>query len=242
MFDQRNTSQASPGLRGQRIVIIGGSSAVGYAAADCALAEGAQVTIASNHGDRIEAALARLGRSALGGIVDVRVEASVAGFFSCLAAFDHLIYLVADAGPRLLSASLTRRDPSAAADALSITDWGALTAIKYAKSRLSPCGSITLTDTIPAHRSQTMSAPFSLFEHMTRSLAVDLAPLRVNGVRSGRLATESWARSEFVPSTEDLLIPRGAEPVEVAQAYLYLLRGSYTTGQVLVVDGGMTLL
>jgi NAD(P)-dependent dehydrogenase (short-subunit alcohol dehydrogenase family) len=37
------------------------------------------------------------------------------------------------------------------------------------------------------------------------------------------------------------LIPRGAEPAEVAQAYLYLMRGTYTTGQVMIVDGGLTL-
>jgi NAD(P)-dependent dehydrogenase (short-subunit alcohol dehydrogenase family) len=37
------------------------------------------------------------------------------------------------------------------------------------------------------------------------------------------------------------LIPRGADPSEVAQAYLYLMRGGYTTGQVLIVDGGLML-
>jgi NAD(P)-dependent dehydrogenase (short-subunit alcohol dehydrogenase family) len=41
--------------------------------------------------------------------------------------------------------------------------------------------------------------------------------------------------------TEHQPVPRGADPAEVAQAYLYLMRGAYTTGQVLIVDGGMTL-
>jgi NAD(P)-dependent dehydrogenase (short-subunit alcohol dehydrogenase family) len=36
-------------------------------------------------------------------------------------------------------------------------------------------------------------------------------------------------------------LPRGGEPVEVAEAYLYLMRGGYTTGQILLVDGGRTL-
>jgi NAD(P)-dependent dehydrogenase (short-subunit alcohol dehydrogenase family) len=81
-----------------------------------------------------------------------------------------------------------------------------------------------------------------VFDHVNRSLAVDLAPIRVNAVRSNCTATERWARSEFVQNAQHLLIPRSAEPVEIAQAYLYLLRGSYTTGQVLVVDGGLTLL
>jgi NAD(P)-dependent dehydrogenase (short-subunit alcohol dehydrogenase family) len=242
MSDYLRVSHAVPSLRGQHIVIIGGSSGVEYAAADCALAEGAQVTIASNHGARVEEALARLGRSALGGIVDVREEASVTDFFSGLATFDHLIYMVADSGPRLLSASLTHRGSTAATDALSVTDWGALTVIKYAQSRLCSRGSITLTDSILLHRSRTEAVPPCVFDHMTRSLAVDLAPLRVNAVRFGCTAAEREVRSELVHHTHDRLIPRIAEPVEIAQAYLYLLRGSYTTGQVLVVDGGMTLL
>jgi NAD(P)-dependent dehydrogenase (short-subunit alcohol dehydrogenase family) len=50
---------------------------------------------------------------------------------------------------------------------------------------------------------------------------------------------ERLARSLEVirQQTERQLLPRGAEPVEVAQAYLYLMRGGYTTGQVLIVNG-----
>ena len=133
MSDNLSTTHARPSLRGQRIVIIGGCSGIGYAAADCALAEGAQVRIASNNGARVETALARLGRSALGGIVDVRAEASIAHFFGGLPAFDHLIYMVGDTGPHLLSASLTQRDSASAAEALNVNYWGALMAIKHAR-------------------------------------------------------------------------------------------------------------
>jgi NAD(P)-dependent dehydrogenase (short-subunit alcohol dehydrogenase family) len=41
--------------------------------------------------------------------------------------------------------------------------------------------------------------------------------------------------------TARLPVPRAGNPDEVAEAYLYLLRASYSTGQVLIVDGGMTL-
>jgi NAD(P)-dependent dehydrogenase (short-subunit alcohol dehydrogenase family) len=40
--------------------------------------------------------------------------------------------------------------------------------------------------------------------------------------------------------TERQLVKRIGEPAEVAEAYLYLMRGGYTTGQVLIVDGGQT--
>jgi NAD(P)-dependent dehydrogenase (short-subunit alcohol dehydrogenase family) len=42
--------------------------------------------------------------------------------------------------------------------------------------------------------------------------------------------------------TSRLPLPRGGQPAEVAEAYLYLMRGTYTTGQVLRVDGGYTLI
>ena len=242
MRNNVQSSPDSPSLRDQHVVILGGSSGVGYATAKCALAEGATVTIASNHEARVEAALARLGPSAHGVVVDVRDEASIADFFKGFVAFDHLLYMIADSGPHLLSASLTQRDSTAAASALRNASWGALTAIKYAQSRLSTRGSIVLTDRTRLNRSSPQSVPAGVFDHMTRSLAVDLAPLRVNAVRSDCTATGGGVESEFLQRTHGLLIPRSAEPVEIAQAYLYLLRGSYTTGQVLVVDGGRTLL
>lgn len=51
-----------------------------------------------------------------------------------------------------------------------------------------------------------------------------------------------FVRRRIATYTRDRLIPRSAEPVEIAQAHIHLLRGSYTTGQVLVVDQGLTLL
>ena len=38
--------------------------------------------------------------------------------------------------------------------------------------------------------------------------------------------------------TRRLPIARVGEPQEVAEAYLYLMKAGYTTGQVLLVDGG----
>ena len=108
-------------------------------------------------------------------------------------------------------------------------------------------GSITLTDGLLSHRPRKgipLTTAFGgAIEHLARGLAVDLAPIRVNAVCPGLVVHEKLDRTpEFVRQyTERQLIPRGADPAEVAQAYLYLMRGTYTTGQVLIVDGGMTL-
>jgi NAD(P)-dependent dehydrogenase (short-subunit alcohol dehydrogenase family) len=85
-------------------------------------------------------------------------------------------------------------------------------------------------------------------EHLTRALAVDLAPVRVNAVCPGLVLTDVWnsipedQRAEQIRRmTARQPLPRAGEPGEVAEAYLHLLRATYSTGQVLIVDGGRTL-
>ena len=86
-----------------------------------------------------------------------------------------------------------------------------------------------------------MTAVAGAIEHLTRGLAVDLAPVRVNAVCPGIVLTD---RTKQLPEemlkafTARLPLPRGGEPAEAAEAYLYLMRAGYTTGQVLWVDGG----
>ena len=101
-----------PTLTGQRVVIVGGSSGIGYAVAEGALAEGAEVVIGSSNGANVEAAVERLGKGASGGVVDVGDEASVAAFFERLGAFDHLVF-TAGIGGRTWSQVRSRRWTSA---------------------------------------------------------------------------------------------------------------------------------
>ncbi len=236
-----------PGLKNQRIAIIGGSSGIGYAVAECALAEGAQVVIASSNAANVEAAVARLGKDASGGVANVSDEASVAAFFDGRGAFDHLVFTAGDWGPHLFASPIAQMNFSSArrgpegqvlgrADGNQARSWADIA------KRLNH-----LTDGVLVHRPRKGAPLTTAFggaiEHLARGLAVDVAPIRVNAVCPGLVLTERLARSpELVrQQTERQLIPRGAEPAEVAQAYLYLMRGNYTTGQVLIVDGGLTL-
>jgi NAD(P)-dependent dehydrogenase (short-subunit alcohol dehydrogenase family) len=84
-------------------------------------------------------------------------------------------------------------------------------------------------------------------EHLVYGLAVELAPLRINAVFPGGVATEifrglpdAMRRSEEARFASQP-IPRIAEPAEVAQAYLYLMKCGYVTGQIIQVDGGSML-
>lgn len=239
-------------LAGKKIVVIGGSSGIGFAIAAGALAEGASVVIASRQRAGVDTALARLASPGAGGTtIDVTDETSVAAFFGGVGAFDHLAYTAGDwtaAG----SGPIRDLDLGAAGDIFRVRFWGALAAVKHALKRLASDGSITLTDGVIAHRPQKFqalsSAMTGAIEHLAQALAVDLAPIRVNAVCPGMVATEVWNRlppaqreERLVRRTQRQPLPRPGAPAEVAETYLHLMRASFTTGQALRVDGGLSL-
>jgi NAD(P)-dependent dehydrogenase (short-subunit alcohol dehydrogenase family) len=240
------------GLQGQRVVVIGGTSGIGFAVAERAVREGAEVAVGSSSASHVEDAVKRLGRAASGAAVDVKNEASVAAFFAGIGAFDHLVFTAGDWPALRRPAALADLDLGAADAVFAVRFWGALAAIKHAQGRISASGSITLTNGVVAHRPRKgaalNTAMAGAIEHLTRALAVELAPVRVNAVCPGFVLTEVWnsipeeTRQEQIRRmTSRLPLPRAGDPSEVAEAYLHLMRATYSTGQVLIVDGGMTL-
>jgi len=85
-------------------------------------------------------------------------------------------------------------------------------------------------------------------EGLTRALAVELVPIRVNIVCPGVVKSPLWAAmgeadraAIYRQTAEKLPVGHVGETEEIAEAYLYLMRQTYGTGQVLVVDGGAAL-
>ena len=239
-------------LEDQRVVVIGGSSGIGFAVARSVLREGAQVVVGSSSAARVEDAVKRLGPGASGSAVDVRDEASVAAFFADSGAFHHLVFTAGDWDALRRPGGIAELDLEAAQAIFTVRFWGAVAAIKHAQGRIAAHGSITLTDGTVAHRPRKSAALNTAMagavEHLTRALAVDLAPVRVNAVCPGLVLTEVWdnipadrREEQLRRMTARLPLPRAGNPEEVAEAYLYLIRGTYSTGQVLIVDGGVTL-
>src|ERR1700760_2824990 len=129
-------------LDGAKVLVIGGASGVGFAVAAAAVEAGAQVGVGSSQAARIEAAAAKLGGGAVGRVVDVRDEASVAAFFDAAGAFDHLVFTAGDwchmFGP-------TRDfDVEASKARIEVRFWGAARAAKHALRHIAKDGSITL--------------------------------------------------------------------------------------------------
>ena len=237
-------------LSGKTVVVIGGASGIGFAVARLALDQGAEVVIGSSQQARVDAAVAKLGQGARGAAVDVIDEASVAGFFEQLGGLDHLAFTAGDWGAR--GGPIGDLDIQAAGAAFAVRFWGAVAAVKHASRTIAQDGSITLTDGMYAHRPSKggaiSSAMLGAVEHLGRALAVDLAPVRVNVVCPGLVLTEVWnsipedRRAETLRRmTERQPVARAGDPAELAEAYLYLMRGGFTTGQVLQVNGGSSV-
>lgn len=234
-------------LEGRQIVVIGGSSGIGFAVAAAAIAEGARVHIGSTSADKVAAALDRLGEGASGAVVDTADEAALGDFFAPLPAIDHLVHSAGDRMPRGIAIG-PDFDLAAAQHAFGARFWGPLLAIKHALPLLAEHGSITLTAGLYAHRpargSTLSTAITGAVEHLAKGLAIDLAPRRVNVVTPGLIETEMWAK---VPAdvregmTRNFPHPRMGAAAEAAEAYLYFMRAGYTTGQVAIVDGGAIL-
>ena len=99
------------------------------------------------------------------------------------------------------------------------------------------------------HKGWTVVASIcGTIEALTRALAVELAPIRVNAVCPGVVRTNLWqsmnadAREQLYESVGNSLpVGRVGEPYDIAQAYLFLMQEGFSTGQTVVVDGGTAL-
>jgi NAD(P)-dependent dehydrogenase (short-subunit alcohol dehydrogenase family) len=236
-------------LDGQKIVVIGGSSGMGLAAARAAALDGAEVIIASSRRERVDAALGELPDGCAGRVLDVRDEAGIVSLFDAVGGFDHLAFTAGDTfAPRPL-ADLGLDEARAVFD---VRFWGAVTVIRHAVARIRPGGSIGLTTGTVGQRpvpgAALAAAGAGATEGLVRGLAVELAPVRVNAVRAGAVRTPMWdgipeAQREvlFARLAEGTLTGTVGEPEQLAAAHLYLMQNEYITGTVHTVDGGLLL-
>ena len=236
-------------VAGQRIVIIGGSSGMGLATARAAAAAGAAVTIASGGQGRLDAALAGLPGNCDGAVVNTRSEADVAAFFARAGQLDHLVYT---AGDPLAPRALKDLSLDEARQLFEVRFWGAVAAVRHAAPHLRPGGSIGLTSGTagvrPAPGAAVAASGAAAIEGLTRGLAVELAPVRVNAVRPGVIRTPMWDQipepqreARFTSLAQRTLTKSVGEPDQIAAAHLYLMENRFVTGTVLTVDGGFLL-
>ena len=236
-------------LQNKRVVILGGSSGIGLAVAEQVASQGAKIVIASSNAERVQKAIESLGGNAQGHTLDLSDEQAVETLFTKLGAFDHLVFT---AGDSLHLQNLADTDLKQARRAFELRYWAALAAVKYASKSIRKGGSIVLTTGVAGqrpHKGWVVAASVcGTIEALTRALALELAPIRVNAVSPGVVRTNLWQnmnaaeRERLYESVgKNLPVGRVGEARDVAQAYLFLMREEFSTGQTLVVDGGTVL-
>jgi NAD(P)-dependent dehydrogenase (short-subunit alcohol dehydrogenase family) len=241
--------QQGNGLQNKRVVILGGSSGIGLAVAEQVASQGAKVVVASSNAERLQKAIKSIGGEAQGQVVDVSDERALENFFTKLGPFDHLVFT---AGDSLSVQDLATTNLTEARRAFELRYWSALAAVKYGSSQIRKGGSIVLTTGVAGQRPHkgwvVVASVCGTIEALTRALAIELAPIRVNAVSPGVLRTNLWQnmhadqREQLYESVgKSLPVGRVGEADDVAQAYLFLMQEGFSTGQTVVVDGGTVL-
>ncbi|HEX3614035.1 MAG TPA: SDR family oxidoreductase [Sporichthyaceae bacterium] len=241
--------QAMGRLDGEHVVVLGGTSGIGFATAAAAAGEGARVTVASSRRSSVDRALAQLPATAAGRALDLADAGAVRAFFGEVGQFEHLVFT---AGDPLALMPLDTLDLEAARSFFGLRYFGALAAVQAAVPHLRAGGSITLTSGAAGARGgpgwAIASSVCGAVESLTRSLAVELAPLRVNVVAPGVVRSPLWqgmpdaAREQmFKDRGAGLPAGRVGEPEDVARAYLYCMTQPWATGTVQRIDGGALL-
>lgn len=236
-------------IEGAKVVVVGGASGMGLATARLAAESGARVTIISHNGARLNQAVAALPDGTAGHVADA-VDAQVVGqLFSEMGEFDHLVYTAAD-HPK--SGPITKLAIDEVRKAFAVRYFGALTVLQAAVPHLRKSGSITLTSggaaVRPGATSGVVASITGAMEALTRALAMELAPIRVNLIRPGFTRTSLWDELPdavrerlFTDNATKSLVGHIGEATELAQAYLYCMTQTYATGSILTVDGGFSL-
>jgi NAD(P)-dependent dehydrogenase (short-subunit alcohol dehydrogenase family) len=176
--------------------------------------------------------------------------AAMAGAKVTIGELDHLVY---NAGDGVVPRPLGELSLDEARRLFDVRFWGAVTAVRHAAPRIRAGGSVVLTSGTVAVRPSAGAALVAggaaAIEGLTRGLAVELAPVRVNAVRPGAVHTPMWdavpepRRSALLGALAERTITKTVgQPDQIAAAHLYLMDNRFVTGTVLTVDGGAVLL
>ena len=236
----------SNGLIDHRVLVIGGSSGIGEAAALQAAQAGARVTIASRSPERLTGALARLPRGVTSATLDASDADAVEAFFRTDAPWDHVV-VTASATRTGSARDLPMSDAQAA---MQSKFWSAYHVGRSA--RIVSGGSLTFVSGVysvrPNATAVLQGAINAALEALARGLALELAPaVRVNAVSPSTTETPLWDRlgagkaDKFAAMTARLPLGRIARPGDIAAAILFLAANSFATGSTLLIDGGDAL-
>ncbi|KAI7971888.1 hypothetical protein EIK77_007487 [Talaromyces pinophilus] len=257
-----------PSISGQTLLVIGGTSGIGFGVAKLALSEGMRVAIASSNPERVAKAVERLKESSPDGTTMVHgytVDLSQPDMESRLQKLliDVTATFGGDDSPELLdhlvftAGGPIEHRPTSDIDLEFIHKCGQvrfaapLLIGKLASQFFKPHwkSSITFTSGKVAEKPLPLYTVFAAYaaglSGATRNLALDLKPIRVNQVNPGAVITELWgkeAEDRIEAAARKALLGKLGTPEETAEAYIYLMRDTTATGVFINNSGGELLL
>ena len=236
----------APSLAGQTVVAIGGSAGIGLATARLARAEGADVILTGRNPERLERAAAEVGARTTAAF-DATDPAARDRFFGGLAApVDHVIVT----GPGPYYAPLVELDRDRAHRDFEDHLWLAVAVAQHAAAgRVRPGGTLVFMGGTGGRRSgrglALIGALTAAGPALTKNLALELAPVRVNLIAAGFVDTplsaailgrDLDARREQLRKT--LPIGRVVGPEDIAALAIHLMSNTAVTGATFDIDGG----
>ncbi len=233
----------------QIVVVIGGSSGIGYEIARQASAQGARLIIVGRDQSKLETAAKRLGNVVKTAAFDAHEEESLEQFFRTLDPFHHLVSMIGDS----MAGGFLTTTPETMRHVLHSKFWTNWMIGRQAAPKLRDGGSITFTSGTGG-RAQDISASYVAnlgIGALVQGLASELAPhIRVNAVAPTFMGTGT-AFWKDVPTDEleqaqaafreSVPLKRLGTVEDVASMYIHLMTNGFISGQVLAVDGGVML-
>jgi NAD(P)-dependent dehydrogenase (short-subunit alcohol dehydrogenase family) len=233
-------------LENKTVLVIGRGSGIARAVAEAARAAGAEVVVAGRDGEKLASAYDDPGVSAE--IVDVTDDASIEALAARLHGVDHIV-CTASARPRGTLAELDRHRVRLSFDTKVI---GPLMLAKHLGPKINKGGSLVIFSGATAFRITVGALAVAITngaaDTLTRSLAVEMAPIRVNAIAPGTIDSGAWdalgehAKTGLFERTA-LTNParRVGQSEDIASAVLFCMTNTFLTGVTLKVDGGEVL-
>jgi NAD(P)-dependent dehydrogenase (short-subunit alcohol dehydrogenase family) len=229
-------------------LVVGGTSGIGLATARRLQARGATVHVVGRDKERLDQ-VAATDPALIGHRADGGSREEITEVIESIGRIDWLVVTLAGSegpGPIAdLDLQMLRR-------AFDAKFWGHLTTIQAALPHLAPTGSITLLGAITARAGMPGTAGIAAIngavEALVKPLAVELAPIRVNGVSPGVVDTPWWSalpedvrRAYFDQAAQALPSRHVATADDVAEAVVLAATNDNLSGTIIEADGGARL-
>lgn len=233
-------------LRDKAILIVGRGSGIARAVTLLAQSEGARVVVAGRDSAKLAADYDHPDISAE--VVDVTDDESIAALADRIGAVDHVVS-TASARARGKLADLRRQNLRESFDTKVI---GPTMLAKYFAPQINPDGSLVLFSGVHAFKHNVgylgVGITNGAVDFLTRWLAVEIAPIRVNAISPGVIDTGAWdamgedgKRDYFEHIAAHNPTGRIGTPDDIAAAVLFAMTNTFMTGMTLRIDGGEPL-